>query len=52
MRNSIRLILSALIISGVTYAAAGAPAPSTAQTTPQAAEAAPTPPASLALLNH
>jgi hypothetical protein len=47
VRNSIRLILSALIISGLTYAAAGAPAPSSAQIS---AQAAPIPPAIFAFL--
>jgi len=52
VRNSIRLILSALIISGVTWAVAGAPSSSSAQPSANTqAKAAPTPPVSFALLN-
>jgi len=45
VRNSIRLMLTALLISAVTFAAAGAPSPSSAQAATTEA-----PPASLALL--
>jgi len=51
VQTSIRLILAALIISGVTYAAAGAPSPSPAsiQAGPSDAPAAPAPPSLFAL---
>jgi hypothetical protein len=51
VRHSIRLIFAALIISGVTYAAAGAPVPSPTTSTTTSAEAETAlPPVSLALL--